>query len=96
MRGPDGKPIAISIEPMEEAEFHTGGAGLFSRPLVFFTRMLLAGGALDGVEVLKPETVKLMARRMPSATLTSRWCAAITLRWRLKSRHSLGKSRNGG
>ena len=64
MRGPDGKPIAISIEPMEEAEFHTGGAGLFSTApdYVTFTRMLLAGGALDGVEVLKPETIKLMAR----------------------------------
>ena len=50
MRGPDGKPIAISIEPMEEAEFHTGGAGLFSTTpdYVTFTRMLLAGGALDG------------------------------------------------
>ena len=49
---------------MEEAEFHTGGAGLFSTApdYVTFTRMLLAGGALDGVEVLKPETVKLMAR----------------------------------
>jgi methyl acetate hydrolase len=64
MRGPDGKPIAISIEPLEESEFHTGGAGLFSTApdYVTFTRMLLAGGALDGVEVLKPETVKLMAR----------------------------------
>src|SRR3984957_17461178 len=64
MRGPDGKPIAISIEPLEEAEFHTGGAGLFSTApdYVTFTRMLLAGGTLDGVEVLKPETVKLMSR----------------------------------
>ena len=63
MRGPDGKAIAISIEPMEEAEFHTGGAGLFSTApdYVTFTRMLLGGGTLDGVEVLKPETVKLMA-----------------------------------
>jgi methyl acetate hydrolase len=64
MRDPDGKPIAISIEPLEEAEFHTGGAGLFSTApdYVTFTRMLLAGGTLDGVEVLKPETVKLMSR----------------------------------
>jgi len=48
-----------------ESEFHTGGgAGLFSTApdYVTFTRMLLAGGALDGVEVLKPETVKLMSR----------------------------------
>jgi CubicO group peptidase (beta-lactamase class C family) len=64
MRGPDGKPIAISIEPLEEAEFHTGGAGLFSTApdYLIFTRMLLAGGTFNGVEVLKPETVELMAR----------------------------------
>jgi CubicO group peptidase (beta-lactamase class C family) len=64
VRGPDGKPLAISIESLEEAEFYTGGAGLFSTApdYLAFTRMLLAGGTLDGVEVLKPETVKLMAR----------------------------------
>jgi methyl acetate hydrolase len=64
MRGPDGKPIAISVEPLEEAEFYTGGAGLFSTApdYLIFTRMLLAGGIFNGVEVLKPETVELMAR----------------------------------
>jgi methyl acetate hydrolase len=64
MRGPDGKPIAISVEPLEEAEFYTGGAGLFSTApdYLIFTRMLLAGGMFNGVEVLKPETVELMAR----------------------------------
>ena len=64
MRGPNGKPIAITLEPSEEVEFHTGGAGLFSTApdYITFTRMLLAGGTLDGVEVLKPETVKLMSR----------------------------------
>jgi CubicO group peptidase (beta-lactamase class C family) len=64
VRGPDGKPIAISIEPLEDAEFHTGGAGLFSTApdYITFTSMLLAGGSLNGVEVLKPETVQLMAR----------------------------------
>jgi methyl acetate hydrolase len=64
MRDPDGKPIAISIEPLEEAEFHTGGAGLFSTApdYLIFTRMLLASGTFNGVEVLKPETVELMAR----------------------------------
>ena len=63
MRGPDGKAIAINIEPLEEAEFHSGGSGLFSTApdYVTFTRMLLAGGTLDGAKVLKPETVKLMA-----------------------------------
>ena len=64
VRGPDGKPVAVSIEPLEEAEFYTGGAGLFSTApdYLAFTRMLLAGGTLDGVEVLKQETVKLMVR----------------------------------
>ncbi len=39
-------------------------AGLFSTApdYLAFTRMLLAGGVLDGVRVLKQETVKLMAR----------------------------------
>jgi methyl acetate hydrolase len=45
------------------AAIHTGGAGLFSTApdYITFTRMLLAGGTLDGVRVLKPETVELMA-----------------------------------
>ena len=56
MRGPDGKPIAISIEPFEEAEFHTGGAGLFSTApnYVTFTRMLLAGDTFNSVMFLPP------------------------------------------
>jgi methyl acetate hydrolase len=64
VRGPDGKPVAFTIEPGEEAEFHSGGAGLFSTgpDYLAFTRMLLAGGTLDGVEVLKRSTVELMAR----------------------------------
>jgi CubicO group peptidase (beta-lactamase class C family) len=39
-----------------------GGGGLFSTApdYLTFARMLLAGGTLDGVQVLKPETVKLM------------------------------------
>jgi methyl acetate hydrolase len=63
MRGPDGKPITINLEPTDDGEFHTGGAGLFSTAPDYlrFTRMLLAGGTLDGVKVLEPETVALMA-----------------------------------
>ncbi len=62
VRGPDGKPVAITFE-VEGGEFHSGGAGLFSTGLDYlaFTRMLLAGGTLDGVKVLREETVKLMA-----------------------------------
>ena len=63
-RGPDGKPVPIAFESPPDAEFHMGGGGLYSTApdYLTFTRMLLAGGTLDGVEVLKPETVKLMAR----------------------------------
>jgi methyl acetate hydrolase len=64
VRGADGRPVAINLEPTEDGEFHTGGAGLLSTApdYIAFARMLLAGGTLDGVQVLKPETVKLMAR----------------------------------
>ena len=63
IRGPGGAPVAINIEPADDGEFFTGGAGLFSTApdYLTFTRMLLAGGTIDGVEVLKPETVKLMS-----------------------------------
>jgi methyl acetate hydrolase len=63
-RGADGKPAPITFEFPQDADFHMGGGGLFSTApdYLTFTRMLLAGGTLDGVQVLKPETVKLMGR----------------------------------
>ena len=57
-------------------EGDTGHAGLFSTAddLARFARMLLNGGELDGVRILKPETVKLLteARPVPPAGLRSR------------------------
>jgi CubicO group peptidase (beta-lactamase class C family) len=63
-RGPDGKPAPIAFPSAPDAEFQMGGGGLYStaHDYLTFTRMLLAGGTLDGVEVLKPETVRLMGR----------------------------------
>jgi CubicO group peptidase (beta-lactamase class C family) len=63
-RGADGKPAPIAFESAPDAEFQMGGGGLYSTApdYLTFTRMLLAGGTLDGVEVLKPETVRLMGR----------------------------------
>ena len=63
-RGSDGKPVPISFEFPQDAEIHSGGGGLYSTgpDYLAFTRMLLAGGAVDGVQILKPETVRLMAR----------------------------------
>jgi methyl acetate hydrolase len=63
-RAPDGKPVPISFEVPQDGDFHSGGGGLYSTApdYLAFTRMLLAGGRLDGVEVLRPETVALMGR----------------------------------
>ena len=54
-RGRNGKPVPISFEFPQDAEFYAGGAGLFSTApdYLAFTRMLLGGGTLDGVQVLK-------------------------------------------
>jgi methyl acetate hydrolase len=62
-RGPNDKPIPISFEAPPDPDFFMGGAGLFSTATDYltFTRMILADGTLDGVQVLKPETVKQMA-----------------------------------
>jgi methyl acetate hydrolase len=54
-RSPDGMPASINFEAPQDAEFYAGGAGLFSTApdYLAFTRMLLGGGTLDGVQVLK-------------------------------------------
>ena len=58
------KPSADHLEFPQDADFHMGGGGLFLHRSghLTFTRMLV-GGTLDGVQVLKPETVKLAWRR---------------------------------
>ena len=67
--GPDGAlepvtgtPLMAMFEP--EARFLWGSGGLLSTPddQLRFLRMLLNGGELDGVRVLRPETVALMTR----------------------------------
>jgi len=56
--GPDG--LLAMFEP--EARFLWGSGGLLSTPDDFlrFAQMLLNGGTLDGVRILRPETVALM------------------------------------
>ncbi len=50
--------------PAENPEFCPGGGGLFStaRDYLTFLRALMHGGALNGVRILKPETVALMGQ----------------------------------
>ncbi|MBV9738193.1 MAG: beta-lactamase family protein [Hyphomicrobiales bacterium] len=77
-RAADGSLAAIPFEVPQEPEFHMGGGGLYgtARDYICFIRMLLNGGTLDGVRVLEPQTVSLMAQnhigelcvtRLPSA-----------------------------
>ncbi len=62
-RTPEGI-TRIDFEFPSDADFHMGGGGLYSTgpDYLRFTRMLLNGGELDGVRVLRPETVRLMGQ----------------------------------
>jgi CubicO group peptidase (beta-lactamase class C family) len=58
-----GAPVAVSLPPRDVAlKFCGGGGGLISTAddYLKFARMLLGGGEMDGVRLLKPETVALM------------------------------------
>ena len=61
-RGPDGALARIEFEFPGDADFHMGGGGLYSTgpDYLRFTRMILAGGTLDGARVLEEDTVRLM------------------------------------
>jgi len=63
VRGPDGL-VPIDMEVPQEPEFHMGGGGLYATvgDYLKFARMILCGGALDGVRVLQPETVAAMSK----------------------------------
>jgi methyl acetate hydrolase len=63
-RSPDGSLSAVERKPWGDADFHSGGGGLYSTgpDYLRFTRMLLGGGALEGARVLEPQTVALMSQ----------------------------------
>jgi methyl acetate hydrolase len=63
-RTPDGRLISAPFDaPQDPAQFF-GGGGLFGTAPDYmrFLAMLLHSGELDGVRVLRPETVELMGR----------------------------------
>jgi CubicO group peptidase (beta-lactamase class C family) len=55
-------PIEFGLP--EEPEFHMGGGGLYGTAADYlaFTQMIMHGGRFHGVQVLRPETVDLMAQ----------------------------------
>jgi methyl acetate hydrolase len=62
-RTPDGL-VSTDTELPQDPEFHMGGGGLYATVSDYlkFARMIMHGGALNGVRVLKPETVTTMSR----------------------------------
>jgi methyl acetate hydrolase len=63
-RGADGSLAAIPFELEQDPEFHMGGGGLYGTAgdYIKFTQMILNKGRGNGNQVLKPETVALMAQ----------------------------------
>ena len=63
-RLPDGSLQTMDLPPPENPEFEMGGGGLHGtmRDYGKFIRMILNDGELDGVRVLKPETVATMCQ----------------------------------
>jgi CubicO group peptidase (beta-lactamase class C family) len=64
VRQPDGSLVASPLDPPPRPPSFNGGGGLHSTgpDYVRFLRMLLGGGELEGVRILRPETVAEMAR----------------------------------
>ena len=56
--------MATDTEIPQEPEFEMGGGGLYGTvgDYLKFAQVFLHGGTFNGVQILKPETVKLMER----------------------------------
>jgi CubicO group peptidase (beta-lactamase class C family) len=63
-RGADGTLEPIDFEIPQEPEFFMGGGGLYgtASDYLAFTQMIMRGGRFNGAQVLRSETVELMAQ----------------------------------
>jgi CubicO group peptidase (beta-lactamase class C family) len=61
--------VSTDTELPQDPEFHMGGGGLYSTvgDYLKFALMIMHGGTLNGVQVLKPETVAEMSRNSMGA-----------------------------
>jgi CubicO group peptidase (beta-lactamase class C family) len=81
-RGDDGALVPIDLEVPQEPEFEGGGGGLYSTAgdYLKFVRMILNRGKANDQQVLKPETVDLMARNHMGNTRVTMLKSAIPQR----------------
>jgi CubicO group peptidase (beta-lactamase class C family) len=63
-RGADGSVAPLAFELEQNPEFHMGGGGLYGTAgdYIKFCQMILNKGRANGNQVLKPETIALMAQ----------------------------------
>ncbi len=82
-----GNHLGINHQMDRDPAFESGGAGLVSTIDDYskFTRMLLNGGSLDGVQILKPRTVEFLT----TATLNTKQQINFT-NWLTLRGHSYG------
>jgi CubicO group peptidase (beta-lactamase class C family) len=95
-RGPNGSLTAEPLEQNAPRHSFSGGGGIYSTAPDYLTllRALLAGGALDGVRILRPETVALMGQNqigdidvgvmkttVPALSNDVDLCPGVTRKW---------------
>jgi methyl acetate hydrolase len=77
-RTPDGL-VSTDTELPQDPEFHMGGGGLYATvgDYLKFARMIMAGGTLDGIRILQPDTVKTMSRNAMGDLVCNRMKTAV-------------------
>jgi len=95
-RAPDGSLAAQPMEQNAPRQSFSGGGGIYSTAPDYLTliRALLAGGALDGARILRPETVALMGQNqignlgvgvlkttVPALSNDVDLCPGVTRKW---------------
>jgi CubicO group peptidase (beta-lactamase class C family) len=78
-RLPDGSLAVDNFEMEQNPEFFMGGGGLYStgRDYLRFVRMLLGNGELEGVRILRPETVAEINQNQIGDLSVSRLTTAV-------------------
>jgi CubicO group peptidase (beta-lactamase class C family) len=80
-RGPDGTLSPLPFELEQEPEFHMGGGGLYSTApdYIKFCQMILNKGHGNGNQLLKPETVALMAQNNMGDLVVTKMVSAAAI-----------------